>query len=84
MGRSYISQLEDLQRRLKPQCHIELGHEEYFGFYAMVRTDGNRYPHWIKFYGSTLRKAIRKLLGFFNGTVKDHRIVKRTPQDFLA
>jgi len=81
---SYLTRLEDLQKRLKDKCHIKIGHEPYFGFYASVETEKNEYPYWIKYNGRTLREAIRKLLEFFDGKREDHAVRKREPKDFLS
>ena len=80
---SYLTRLETLQKHLKSKCHIKIGHEPYFGFYASVETESNTYPYWIKFNGKTLRDAIKKLLEFFDGKREDHARIKRTAKDFL-
>lgn len=80
----YIERLEQLQNQMKPKCHISIGHQDHFGFYALVQTDGNRYPYWIKYNGGSLREAVNKLFEFFEGKREDHADRKRTAKDFLA
>lgn len=79
-----LKKLEDLQSRLKAKCHVFLRHVEHYGWAAGVRTDGNTYPYWIRYDGETPRKAVNKLLKFFDGKLEDHAERKRTSKDFLA
>jgi len=83
MPTSYLTRLENLQKKLRDKCHIQVGHETFFGFYAMISTEGNTYPCWIKFNDKTLRKAVKKLLDFFEGKINDPSLLSREPKDFL-
>ena len=79
-----LKRLEELESRLKAKCHIYLRHKEYFGWVAGVETNRNEYPYWIEYRAETPRKAVNKLLRFFNGKLEDHARNKRTAKDFLA
>jgi hypothetical protein len=49
-----------------------------------VTTEGNNFPHWVRFCGENPEDALRKLLEYFRGKREDHAKMKRDPGVFLS